>query len=160
MWMVPGLLVRYLCFVFQNKENYYFHIPKRFIGGWNSDWNYSPSAPLSSVGSRGVPAAGLGQLCLPSTVVENSSLLDMRFGNKNSGNNACIKGRVVFCRSRRYGSARQVLVCAEANGKVTVLEQPEFGLWSVNKTYLDSEVHPGHVPLWLGTKFYDCLIWH
>lgn len=34
------------------------------------------------MGSRGVPAAGLGQLCLPSTVVENSSLLDMRFGNK------------------------------------------------------------------------------
>lgn len=110
------------------------------------------------MGSRGVPAAGLGQLCLPSTVVENSSLLDMRFGNKNSGNNACIKGRVVFCRSRRYGSAKQVFGCAEANGKVTVLEQPEFGLWSVNKTYLDSEVQPGHVPLWLGTKFYDCLI--
>lgn len=119
-WMVLGLLARYLCFLFQNKENYYFHIPKRFTGGWNSDWNYGPSAPLSSVVSRGASVAGLGQLYLPSTVVENSSLLDMRFGNKNSGNNTCIKGRVVFCHPSWYSSARQVLGCTEANGKVTV----------------------------------------
>lgn len=66
--------------------------------------------------------AGLGQLCLSSTVVEDSSRLDMRFGNKNSGNNTCIKGRVVSVipEGRRYSSARQVLGSTEANGKVTV----------------------------------------
>lgn len=72
------------------------------------------------MGSRDVPAAGLGLLCLPLGGVENSSLLETRFGNENSGNNGCTMDKLfsVIPERHQYNFSRQVPGYTEATGKV------------------------------------------
>lgn len=72
------------------------------------------------MGLRDVPAAGLGLLCLPLSGVENSFLLETRFGNENSGNNGCTMDKLfsVIPERHQYNFSRQVPGYTEATGKV------------------------------------------